>query len=497
MKKRFFVWLSLLVVVCSVFILSFSASADIEPVSVELSLEQTFALYGSEFDALAYTSSNSVGRVHFYYVGNTDELQSLTHNTQSGNHPFRSAYDTSATNDGMITNFNTQKYLIYACDSAIVNDTSHLFTVQIPFTITISNIQFFRQRFFFTTNQAAYVYSSSLTQYTSKFELYNSNSASAYSQTLETMPCRLPNNSTNLYGFPWFETDRSFDGVTTMKGTAMDMYYYPHDGDGNHVNFDVSGMNLYLKNLARYRSPSTVAEWFGVEYTGDNQFLNLLLNKDLFYIYIAPPIVSDGFELPAPEVPEVPDYSEQIDNINTNTANISANLAAILAKLDLIYQRMGQSITGTVNISNSSIDAIVDGIKGLFVPSQADILNFRLSMQTMCNNSLAPFFDIEQLRDDAIDSILAAPVVNYVDLPLIDLTDSGIPFELTAAQFPGYEVVDDAVRVPLRLGSDWNFFYELVAWGFDVIATLAFVNMVITKLHALFTGEKVVEVDDN
>lgn len=496
MKKRFFVWLFLLVVVCSVFIFSFSAAADIEPQSVELSLEQTFALYGDHFDGLGYTTSNGVSRVPFYYVCRSSELRNLDHLT------FWNYYDSGDAVDQLVYAFNEQDFLIYACDASLVNnDASHLFTVQLPFSIDISNLQFFRQRFWYSINLdgSRAIYASTLDSHRSKVELYSSVSAAAFSQsTLSFGGLREPNNSTSLVGFPLMYTNLRSDGSQYMLGSVLDLYYHPFV-DNEPVNFDISGMNLYFKNIARYTMPGSLSQMFGVEYTGTNSYLNALFNKQCFFIFIAPPIISDGFVLPdfGGSGSGTPDYSEQIDNINTNTANISANLAAILAKLDLIYQRMGQSITGTVNISTSSIDAIVDGIKGLFVPSQADILNFRLSMQTMCNNSLAPFFDIEQLRDDAIDSILAAPVVNYVDLPLIDLTDSGIPFELTASQFPGYDVVDDAVRVPLRLGSEWDFFYDLVAWGFDVIATLAFVNMVITKLHALFTGEKVVEVDDN
>ena len=169
-QKNAFLWACIAVVVALKCIahFAFPVSAEIEPLSVELSLEQTFALYGSEFDALGYTSSNGVGRIKFYYVGTSDDFLSLQHNV-----PFRNYYDISSGTDGMVSGYNSQKFLIYACDSSLINDTSHLFTVQIPYSIPISNIQFYRQRFWWSAETDAYVYSSSLTSRQSTIELYS------------------------------------------------------------------------------------------------------------------------------------------------------------------------------------------------------------------------------------------------------------------------------------------------------------------------------------
>ena len=497
-QKNAFLWACIAVVVALKCIahFAFPVSADIEPLSVELSLEQTFALYGSEFDALGYTSSNGVGRIKFYYVGTSDELLSLQHNV-----PFRNYYATSTATDGYVTSYNQQKFLIYACDASLVDDLSHLFTVQIPFSLDISNIQFYRQRFWWSAQKSAYVYSSSLTSRRSKIELYNSYSQAAYSQSTPSYgACKLPNNSTSLEGFPLLETDLTFGGSRTMVGTCIDLYYMPFDENNAHVNFNVSGMNLYLKDIARYSTPSTISDWFGADYQGENTLLNLLLNKNCFFLYIAPPIVSDGFVLPEPEIPDNPDYSEQIDNINTNTANISANLAAILAKLDLIYQNMNVSITGTVNISSSSVSAIGSAVQGLFVPTQADILNFRLGMNTLVSDTFAPFADAQTIRDTVASRIMGVSSVSTLDLPLMDLRSAGVDFYLPASTFTdnGFDVVDNKVKVPLKPRQDeWGFFYELLAWSIDIVCTIAFINMLLNKFHGLVVGKKVVELEND
>lgn len=347
--KRFFgIFGFLLVLIFAFWLFSDSfvikASADIEPTSVELSIQQTLALFGTEFYGSGYTSSNGVSRVTFKYLCMSSELRNLDH-LQFWNY-YESGGSIAAT-DAIVTAYNSQDFLVYACDASLVNnDSSHLFTVYTPFSIDLQNIQFYRERFWFSSqaDNSRAIYSSTLDTHKSTIQLTSSNSAIAYSQLTEVFgSLREPNNSTTLSGFPLMWTNLKKSGAPYMLGQPLDLYYHPTGENGAAINFDVNGIDIYMKNVKRYTTPSSIADWFGVEYEGTNPVANALFNKDVFFLYIAPPIISDGFVLPdnsGSGSGSSPDYSEQIDNINTNTSQMSANLAAILAKLDLIYRDM-------------------------------------------------------------------------------------------------------------------------------------------------------------
>ena len=339
--KRFFCIFGFLL--CVIFVLwlcdsSFiSVSADIEPQAVELSIEQTFALFGYQFDGVGYTSSNGTSRIPFYYVCRSSELRDLQHLS------FWNYYSYGQAVDQLVSDFNGQEFLLYACDASLLNDDSHhLFTAYVPFSLNIENIQFYRQRFWYSIQSSGSkaVYASSLDSHRSTAELYSTVSSAAYQQKTEIYSAlNEPGNSTDLFGFPLMWSNLRSNGSQYMLGAGIDLYYRPFDSNNQPINFNVSGIDFYFKNIQSYHVPSTISDWLGASYEGSNPLLDRLLNKDCFFLYIGQPILSDGFDIPSTE-PEIPDYTEQIDNINTNTATISANLSAILAKLNQIYAAM-------------------------------------------------------------------------------------------------------------------------------------------------------------
>ena len=461
---------------------SLTASADIEPQPVELSIEQTFALYGYQFDGVGYTSSNGTSRIPFYYVCRSSELRDLQHL------PFWNYYSYGPAVDQLCSDFNGQEFLLYACDASLINDDSHhLFTAYIPFSLNIENIQFYRQRFWYSTQTSGSlaVYANSLSSHRSTAELYSTVSASAYQQLTEIYSAlREPGNSTDLVGFPLMWSNLRSNGSQYMLGAGIDLYYRPFDSNNQPVNFNVSGLDFYFKNIKSYHVPSTISDWLGASYEGSNLLLDRLLNKDCFFLYVGQPILSDGFDIPS-TVPEVPDYSEQIDNINTNTANISANLAAILAKLDLIYARMGVDIHGTVNISSSSISSIADSIKNLFIPSSSSWAVFRLNMHGLLLSKFPAFFDAEDTVHDfysSFDNISPVSSIRFpgvsVSLPTGSGSDSAV-FSIASQDVPLKPANEEGKLAPL---------YECLALIVDFVCTLAFINMIRTRLFHVIEG---------
>lgn len=484
MKKRAFIWG--LVALAFILLFPFSASASIVDY-VDLTPEQTLALYGSTLHGTYWNGSEYDSCDFTYcYTYSPDSIQRITFNGSSWSQNEKDY-------------LSERTFLIYEMDAdsatrdnIISSDTSRVTLNLVP-SISVQGIAYFRQFVGFSFMTGGY----------KLLDAYNfvANGYS-YSPTESIVNCKYSSH-TDTERYPiLFTLHLPYDSVGSppvsdsgISGTLLDVPFNCFDCmgenlvDGIEQTFTLSSQQFFFNRIQSYGWQSST------------------LRDYHYFVYLTCPRLTDGYVLP--DQPETtPNYSGQLDDINVSIGSTNTLLQQIIAKLDAIYAKMnsqGISISGTVEIGGPSItnigvaigNSVGAAIQNLFVPSQSDLMNFRLSMQTMCNSSLAPFFDVEQLRDNAIDTIMHAPVVDYVDLPLVDLTESGIPFALDASDFPGYEIVGNSVRVPLRLGSDWNFFYELVAWGFDVIATLAFINMVIMKLHALYTGEKVVEVDDN
>ena len=476
MKNRAFIWgLS-----AFAFSLLFSVSVSGDVVDyVDLTPEQTLALYGSSING-QYWNGNEFDACTFSYCYTF---------TPSQIHPMNFYPDISETDSNYM---NNRSYLVYEMDSdsAVSNDiitsSDSRITFELIPSVSVSGIAYYRQYVGFSvvpqSENGRLIVDKNYNFFSSNYD-YSASPIISYPSNYGTLSNadRLKVNRA-YFTVPFDAVGSPPSSDSGVSPTNLQLYFAFYDIYGqNLVNgveqtFSLTGQHLSASGLSSYGWESSS------------------LREHHYFIFISCPRVTDGYVLPEPEH-SYPSIDSQLDNLVNATNGNTTLLQQILAKLDLIYQK---EYSVNVNIDSSSIvSGIVDGLKGLFVPTQQDIMDFRLNMMTLCNSSLAPFWNVEALRDDAINTIMHSPTINYVDVPLIDLRSNNIPFYFTAENFPEFEVLNNKLRVPLKVGSSWNWFYDLVAWAIDVIAVLAFVNMVINKIHAFFLGDKVVEIDDN
>lgn len=190
-----------------------------------------------------------------------------------------------------------------------------------------------------------------------------------------------------------------------------------------------------------------------------------------------------------------PNYSEQIDNIQTGVGDININLEStndrldqIIEKLDDIYNNMGVSVDiDTTDIQNSISNAassIVSGIRGLFIPSQTDLINFRLNMQSDFQNHFPAFFTAEDKLHN-LYSIFSNSVTprSKISVPLVQMSIPDVSNNTSADfSFGGFDV-------ELKPNQDkLGILYDSLALVIDFIATLAVLNMLRNKLHRILEG---------
>lgn len=491
-KLLFFVFF-----LCSLVGVSLPAAAD-EFVEVALTPQQTLALYGASFDAFYYNGTAVESVTFDYYTSSAEIAEAVgdTHNfvwlSANWNNP----------DSNFVADFRATNFLVYRwITSSVVNsaNTGYQFSIQPKFSISLSGLSSYKQKFMWSfypqysvaaqDQGRSYLYlDTSADSSPVPFASYNSGDSWAGSITTYVAP--ILNN-------------------TYRKGLFfIDAEYYPD----LQANFSVTGQTLNLKNVDCYDAQ-----------TSDSS------GAKAVYLFVSCPVLSDGFEIGSGSGSE----DDQINvEVNIDTSEIeskldtvidnqeSANqyldgiyttqtnqLNAIIDQLDAIYDRMAADGDFTVNI-NTAIDnqtntlvgalgGLVTDIRGLFVPSSADIINFKADLEVLTGQTFLGIDDAEGLRDQAYAQLLGVQPVSTIDLPLLSFPDNtNVDFALDPADINGLAVQDGNIKVPVKpRENDFGFFYELAAWGIDIIATLLVVNMLLNKWKAVMVGEKVVEIE--
>lgn len=484
MMKRFFAFLFVFVV--GLFLMpSFDASASIVDY-VDLTPEQTLALYGSTLHGTYWNGSEYDSCDFTYcYTFSADRIHSIS-------------FDTSSWSQNEKDYLTDRTFLIYEMDAdsairdnIISSDTSRITLNLVP-SISVQGIAYFRQFVGFSFLDNSY-------------GLHNSYNFVAngysFSPTESVVNCKYDFQQGN-YKYPMmFTLHLPYDSVGSppvsdsgISGTLLDVPFNCFDCmgqdivDGVEQTFTLTSQQFSFNRIQSYGWQSST------------------LRDYHYFVYITCPRLTEGYVLPdQPDQPETtPNYSGQLGDISISIGSTNTLLQQILAKLDLIYAKMDVDISGTVNISSSStssiVSGIVDGIKNLFVPSQSDILNFRLGMNTLVSDTFAPFADAQLARDTAVNRILSVTPTACIDLPLLDLRSAGVDFYIPPETFTnqGYIVQDNKVKVPLMpREEEWGSIYELLKWLIDIVCTTAFLNMLLNKFHGIIVGKKVVEIEDD
>ena len=288
-----------------------SVSADIVP-AVTLTPEQTLALYGTSLPAV-YRSGDTWRECtfEFYSFGlwDSENLMPVTDYDFRGGQPdgFSSWAD-------YVSYTRSVPRLYYVCnynDAPYSNPSTDEIKFQITPSLDISGILYYRQNIMMGRGS-----------YSNNWIPYNyCNTSVSYSATPITSYAKgWSNNAAGYIQSFYVGSGSQSNQNTTFKYNLIDIYL-ENLVDGVQETFSVSGQSLTYSRCGTAILPTASVD------------------ETYYVLSIQCPTVSDGYIVPQP--PETtPDYSGQLDSIS---GGISANgtlLQQILAKLDLIYQRM-------------------------------------------------------------------------------------------------------------------------------------------------------------
>lgn len=130
------------------------------------------------------------------------------------------------------------------------------------------------------------------------------------------------------------------------------------------------------------------------------------------------------------------------------------------------------------------ISGLIDGIKGLFVPSQEDLVNWRNDVVDMLEDTFTGVPQLEETMIDTIEDLINVNSVSVLEFPGIAPPGAdGRPIQIVGAR--------DVSLKP----NGFNDLFDFVRLAINIAATIAVFNMIQHRLKGILVGEKVVETD--
>lgn len=121
---------------------------------------------------------------------------------------------------------------------------------------------------------------------------------------------------------------------------------------------------------------------------------------------------------------------------------------------------------------------LVDGIKGLFIPSEEDITDFKTDISDLLTDTFSGYSEASDYMDQVSDVLISSHPSAVLEFPALSV--------------PGTSFVTPAKSIDLNFDSG---IIETVKYIIDIIATICVLNLIMDKVKAVLVGEKVVEVE--
>ena len=506
------------------------ASADSYP--IQFTTAQTIALYGNKIQGAVFNGTTTQF-VEFEYYKSTKDILASYNSLMSGGVPYASGlsyaenlfgvyYDSTrprwsaqikSTNVSDLSprwfasEYPTRQevapynFVIYRCripDLQKIPDRYVSVQLNFDFSLTLPNIERFRSIYGFSSEQMTSLTdngSGSAGSYASELDLYSA--TDMYNPIFVTSNWRY-SGSTHNFNVAHHPVTNALAGQADSVPNSQDWYEsmaYPCPNFALHaIDTDTLQNPVDISSLVfRIRGAQSVV----VHEDGSQSDFTY----PYVYIMIMCPIVWGNITPPEPEQ-TTPNYSDQIQNIEVGVGDININLDEtnnrldlILEKLDDIYENMGVSVEGVdlteqgpLSWIGTHIDnlgtSIVNGVRGLFIPSQADLINFRLNLQSDFQIHFPAFFTADD-KVHNLYSIFENSVTprSSITVPTVSMTVSDVANNQNANfSFGGYEV-------PLKPNQDrLGILYDSLAFIIDAIATLGIINMLRSKIRKIFSG---------
>ena len=125
-----------------------------------------------------------------------------------------------------------------------------------------------------------------------------------------------------------------------------------------------------------------------------------------------------------------------------------------------------------------TLGGLVDGIQGLFVPDEEDVLLWKQDIAQILDDTFGGIPQLEGDLQNTVTQLISTQATSSIDIP--NLTIPYVGTLITARSVPlkplGFDVLFDAIRL-----------------GADIVVTVWVFNMVQDKIKALLVGEMVVD----
>lgn len=443
---------------------------------VDLTPQQTLALYGNTIPARCF--ANGVWTdCNFTYFGKSSDMVSgyKTYVTQS------SFLDSDP--DYAEKMFEDSVYLFYRCPVSSLSsqpDIEASMMFDLHFSVDLQGIAYFRQIFGCGVSSAAY--DSNARRPVNGGTSFSMSSSVSYSPLAPVVTAG--KNTTTANGVTYvrsiFSTIVSHTNnfaqdivVHNESKFAFGDIYLENLVDGLQQTFSLSSQQFYCSKMVTSILPDDVL----------NPTNNPADYTTYYVICLMCPRVTEGYIFPDDPGGETPPIGDLVHDINVNISGTNTLLQQILAKLDLIYNKMDIDISGTVNISSTSIGGLLDGIHNLFVPTQSQLVTFRLNLMSELHSAFPAFFTAEDSIHDAYTVFHDVSAVSSVRFPGVSVSfPSGSESDSVLFSIPAQDV--ELKPEPQRFAP----LYDALALIVDIVCTLSVFNMVKHRFHKDFEG---------
>lgn len=258
--------------------------------------------------------------------------------------------------------------------------------------------------------------------------------------------------------------DNFISGGSAALPSASSPQYY----NASTIRFAYQGQSYYACTMRALTYDETDGTISQLNFDGSRFF-----GTGELWLFIATPysygdVSHDSPTTTAPPVTTAPSGTGDINvNVDVDLTETNGLLGSILDALS----SLGSSI--------------VNGIKNIFLPDQDDIVNWKLTIVNILNETFGGIPELEEQLKNAISSIFSATARETVRF-------EGIKVPAAAGQPEA--VIVPAQDVPLKPSG----FGDLFSWAemfINILATIAVANTCFNQIKRIVVGEVVVDAD--
>lgn len=351
---------------------------------------------------------------------------------------------------------SNQRFLVYYSEVSATNSNFYDYSLKISPSIDLRNLQ----RFDFSCGISASDYITSITDYPNMYLSYS----------IDGVPSKINFISSGgvwekqtLYGKSTAYANRSFPQIFFVCRPSIT--------NGSPLSFNLSFDSVYSQVGFARRFVLDDKDTY-VEEDDESTVATLF--------FIECPLISAGYEVGSGS-------GSGGDESSSGSSSGSSEVDRIVDALDKIAQAQQPDMSekGPLKWIGEKISglalSLLEGIKSLFVPGQDVLYSFFNSIDAKLRETFGALYDVEELTDKAIKQLLTGSAVESikVDAITIDLPE-------------GAQFTIGGWSVPLRPEYDkFHLLYEALAKAIDIVAALAFVNMLRNKLETFLTNREV------